>query len=81
VYPVEVAEAIREMFEVSEVTVTGEPDPTWGQAVTATVRWPAKATVPDNAAIRQALRQRLASYKIPTRFRHQRVGQPESVSK
>ncbi len=81
VYPVEVAEAIREMFEVSEVTVTGEPDPKWGQAVTANLRWPAEATVPDNGAIRQALRRRLAPYKVPTRFHHQRVGSPESVSK
>lgn len=67
VYPQEVQEAITALPYVRAALVRGEDDPTWGQAVTAYV-----VAAPDTPGeldprIREALRQRLASYKIPKR--------------
>jgi fatty-acyl-CoA synthase len=80
VCPAEVAEAIREMLAVTEVTVAAEADPKWGEAVTATLTWPAEASVPDDAAIRRTLRERLAPYKVPTHFHHRRIGSGQPAS-
>jgi acyl-CoA synthetase (AMP-forming)/AMP-acid ligase II len=67
VYPQEVHDAITALPYVQAALVRGEDDSTWGQAVTAYVV-PAP-DAPGNLAqvIRAALRQRLASYKIPKR--------------
>jgi acyl-CoA synthetase (AMP-forming)/AMP-acid ligase II len=67
VYPQEVQDAITALPYVRAALVRGEDDPVWGQAVTAYV-----VTAPDapeklDQGIREALRQRLASYKIPKR--------------
>jgi acyl-CoA synthetase (AMP-forming)/AMP-acid ligase II len=67
VYPQEVQDAITALPYVRAALVRGEDDPVWGQAVTAYV-----VTAPDapgelEQGIREALRQRLASYKIPKR--------------
>jgi acyl-CoA synthetase (AMP-forming)/AMP-acid ligase II len=65
VYPREVEEAITALPHVRAALVRGEDDPTWGQAVTAYVV-PAPGAPDDLAhAIRQALKERLAAYKIP----------------
>jgi acyl-CoA synthetase (AMP-forming)/AMP-acid ligase II len=69
VYPREVEEAIAAVPGVRDALVRGEPDPTWGEAVTAYV-------VADEPGIRgrledeisAALRQRLARYKLPKRL-------------
>jgi acyl-CoA synthetase (AMP-forming)/AMP-acid ligase II len=62
VYPDEVQEAILELPSITAVLVTGEPDPTWGQAVTAYVV-STDSTIA--ATLRQQLSNRLAPYKIP----------------
>jgi len=69
VYPREVEEAIAALDGVTEALVRGEPDPVWGQAVTAYVVTPGAAD-PDRltADIRRALERRLAKYKIPKRI-------------
>ena len=69
VYPGQVEEAIASVVGVSAVRVVGEPDPVWGQAVTAYVV-PAE---PDDweglvDRVRAELPTRLAKYKIPKRF-------------
>jgi fatty-acyl-CoA synthase len=69
VYPREVEEAIAAVPGVRGTLVRGEPDPTWGEAVTAYV-------VPDDPTageqlterIRHALEARLARYKLPKRL-------------
>jgi acyl-CoA synthetase (AMP-forming)/AMP-acid ligase II len=67
VYPQEVHDAITALPYVQAALVRGEDDSTWGQAVTAYVV-PAPDAPGDLAqVIRAALRQRLASYKIPKR--------------
>jgi acyl-CoA synthetase (AMP-forming)/AMP-acid ligase II len=64
VYPGEVEEGLTAVEGVREARVAGEPDPTWGQAVTAYV-------VADGdggevrARIAEELPRRLAKYKIP----------------
>jgi acyl-CoA synthetase (AMP-forming)/AMP-acid ligase II len=70
VYPEQVAEAIRGVAGVTETRVVGEPDPVWGQAVTAYV-------VPDDPsrwdelveALHVELPTKLARYKIPKAYR------------
>jgi len=69
VYPGQVAEAIGAVSGVADVQVVGEPDPVWGEAVTAYV-------VPDDPTLWDDLIQRLgaelptklARYKIPKRY-------------
>ena len=66
VYPDEIEEAIRDVPSVRDVLVTGEPDPVWGNAVTAYIV-PTEPR-PDEAlaeTVRDALRARLANYKVP----------------
>ena len=82
VYPREVEEALTALPQVRAALVRGEADPTWGQAVTAYVVPAAAAddavgtgdaaveaeADPELAeAIRAALRNRLAAYKVPKR--------------
>jgi acyl-CoA synthetase (AMP-forming)/AMP-acid ligase II len=70
VYPREVEEAIAAVPGVSRALVRGEPDPTWGQAVTAYV---VPADPADSGRLEDeidaALRRRLARYKLPKRLR------------
>lgn len=69
VYPAEVENALKELAEVMEVTVKGEPNPLLGQVVAATV-WPAPGA--DETALRVRIKQhaatRLEPYKIPARI-------------
>jgi fatty-acyl-CoA synthase len=65
VYPIEVEEVIEAIDGVSEVTVLGVPDPEFGHVLAAFV----VGTV-EPAAILQACRAELASYKVP---RHVKV--------
>lgn len=67
VYPQEVQDAITALPYVRAALVRGEDDPTWGQAVTAYVVAAPDAPGELDPRIRAALRQRLASYKIPKR--------------
>jgi acyl-CoA synthetase (AMP-forming)/AMP-acid ligase II len=68
VYPREVEDALSALPSVEAALVRGEPDPTWGQAVTAYVV--PSAGAPDDLLdeLRRACDRRLARYKIPKRF-------------
>jgi fatty-acyl-CoA synthase len=68
VYPREVEDAIAAVAGVGEVLVRGEPDPVWGQAVTAYVVLAPGAPANLVDALRPTIGRRLASYKIPKRF-------------
>jgi acyl-CoA synthetase (AMP-forming)/AMP-acid ligase II len=68
VYPREVEEAIAAVAGVTGALVRGEPDPAWGQAVTAYIEAVPGAPASLTADIRQALEDRLARYKIPKRI-------------
>ena len=66
VYPAEVETAIAALAGVRDVLVRGEPDPVWGQAVTAYVISDEPPPTPED--LKAQLRQRLAPYKIPKTF-------------
>ena len=68
VYPQEVQDAITALPYVQAALVRGEEDPAWGQAVTAYVVPAPDAPGELTQGIREALRKRLASYKIPKRI-------------
>jgi acyl-CoA synthetase (AMP-forming)/AMP-acid ligase II len=74
VYPQEVEEAIRELPQVLDVTVSGVADERWGEAVLASITWPSGHRPPDDGELRTSLRTRLARYKVPTRFSHHHDG-------
>ncbi|MBC2595596.1 AMP-binding protein [Ruficoccus amylovorans] len=63
--PREVEAAIRAVSPSAEALVVGEPDPDWGQRVTALV-----AGIPDGelAALQVALRERLQAASVPKRW-------------
>jgi acyl-CoA synthetase (AMP-forming)/AMP-acid ligase II len=66
VYPREVEEAIAAVPGVRSTLVRGEPDPTWGEAVTAYVVPEDPASIEQlTVRIRRALEARLARYKLP----------------
>jgi acyl-CoA synthetase (AMP-forming)/AMP-acid ligase II len=68
VYPREVEDAVCAVPGVEAALVRGEPDPRWGQAVTAYIV-PAAAAPEDLLDdVRRACDRRLARYKIPKRF-------------
>jgi acyl-CoA synthetase (AMP-forming)/AMP-acid ligase II len=67
VYPQEVQDAITALPYAQAALVRGEKDPTWGQAVTAYIVPAPGAPEEPGPAIREALKHRLAPYKIPKR--------------
>lgn len=69
VYPAEVESAMLELPEVQEVAVIGIPDPHWGEAGLAVVV-PAPGAPRDGDALRAALRERLAGFKVPREVRY-----------
>jgi len=68
VYPAEIEEAIRDLFPVEAVVVSGEPDPKWGEVVVAKVAWARGVSPPTYERFRAALAERIAKYKIPARL-------------
>ena len=68
VYPQEVQDAITALPYVQAALVRGEDDPAWGQAVTAYIVPTPGAPGELDPVIREALKHRLASYKIPKRI-------------
>jgi fatty-acyl-CoA synthase len=64
IYPAEVESALLELPGVDEAAVIGVPDQTWGEAVLAFVV-PAPGAPADPQALRTALRERLAGFKVP----------------
>ncbi len=68
VYPAEIEAVYAEHPEVSEVAVTGVPDERWGETGEAWVV-PTQGAHPSGDALRAWGRERLATFKVPTRFR------------
>ena len=64
VYPAEVENAIYELKEVAEAAVIGVPDIKWGEVGKAIVVLKQKGSV-DETTVLDALKNRLAKYKIP----------------
>jgi fatty-acyl-CoA synthase len=64
VYPAEVESALLELPGVLEAAVIGIPDETWGEVGLAIVV-PAPGAPEDADAVRAALRERLAGFKVP----------------
>ena len=64
VYPEEIEEELKLLDVVVDANVVGVPDPKWGSAVTAVVELADGAVVSDTE-LREALRGRLSSYKLP----------------
>jgi malonyl-CoA/methylmalonyl-CoA synthetase len=67
VYPVEVETEIDALPDVAESAVIGVPHPDFGEGVTAVVV-PRTGATPDERALRTALEQRLAKFKLPKRI-------------
>jgi malonyl-CoA/methylmalonyl-CoA synthetase len=67
VYPVEVETELDALAGVAESAVIGVPHPDFGEGVTAVVVPRPGATLDENA-LRAALEQRLAKYKLPKRI-------------
>jgi fatty-acyl-CoA synthase len=68
VYPAEVESALLELPGVDEAAVIGVPDDTWGEVGLALVV-PAPGAPADAEAVRAALRERLAGFKVPRHVR------------
>ncbi|HEU5044173.1 MAG TPA: AMP-binding protein [Nocardioidaceae bacterium] len=66
VYPREVEDALMSHDAVAECAVVGAPDPTWVEAVTAFVALKPGQHATDEE-LRDAVRARLAGYKVPKR--------------
>lgn len=67
VYPAEVEAVLREHSAVAEAGVVGLPDPRWGRVPAAAVVLREGADV-SRDELREFCRERLAGYKVPTRF-------------
>ena len=65
VAPAEVVAILTEHPGVREAAVFGEPDPQWGERVTAAVVPADPAAPPNLADLRSAVRERLAYYAAP----------------
>ena len=68
VYPVEIEDVVGGHAAVAEIAVVGEPDPHWGQVVTAVVALRDGHDTPSAAEVKEHCRGRLASYKVPQRI-------------
>ena len=66
VYPAEVESALRDLPGVLEAAVIGVPDEKWGEVGLAFV---VASGTPDEEALRAALRERLAGFKVPRQIR------------
>jgi malonyl-CoA/methylmalonyl-CoA synthetase len=67
VYPAEVEAAIEALPGIVECAVIGVPHPDFGEGVVAVVTARPGNAAPDEAAVRAALRDRLAAFKQPKR--------------
>jgi acyl-CoA synthetase (AMP-forming)/AMP-acid ligase II len=68
VYPIEIETVLADLPVVGDVAVIGLPDEEWGESVCAVISLRPGATRPTDEALRRHCRQRLAAYKVPTRF-------------
>lgn len=65
IFPEEVEEALRTHPAILDAVVAGRPDPRWGERVIGIVSQRDGAARPDDEAVRDYLRERLAGYKLP----------------
>ena len=65
IYPAEVENVLMAHPEIADVAVIGVPDEKWGETVKAVIT-PAAESDPDEAALIEYCRERLAHYKCPT---------------
>lgn len=66
IYGGEVEQALYRHPEILEVSVVGLPDPEWGEVVGAAIVFRERAL--DRETLRRWLKERLAAYKVPTRW-------------
>lgn len=66
VHPREVEDVLRQLSDVEDVAVVGEPSEEWGEVVTAYV---VPTAVPDPDTLVAHARSQLAAYKVPRRIR------------
>ncbi len=67
IYPEEVEEVLKTTSEVADALVVGVPDEKWGSAVVAVVELSSGRQL-DEGALREAVREQLAGYKVPKRI-------------
>jgi fatty-acyl-CoA synthase len=67
IYPREIEEVLFAHPDVAEAAVVGQPDPRWGELVSAFVR-AAPGRIPDEAKLREHCREHLAAYKCPVHW-------------
>lgn len=65
VYPIEVERILDAHPDVADVAIIGTPDDKWGERVHAIIR-PTAGSTPDEQALKDYCRERLAHYKCPT---------------
>src|SRR5262249_10543277 len=65
VYPKEIEEVLDAVPEVAESAVVGMPHPDFGEAGLAVLTLTAGAKTPDDQALRDLLKSKLANYKVP----------------
>ena len=68
VYPAEVEKVLEQHPAIAEVAVVGMPDDRWGEVGKAYFGVRAGAVAPDEDALRDFCRERLAGYKVPKAF-------------
>ena len=66
--PVEIERVLLEQPEVREAKVMGAAHPIWGESVEACLVLRDKGAVLDETAFRNRLKQKLASFKVPSHF-------------
>jgi long-chain acyl-CoA synthetase len=67
IYPAEIEAELHKLPEVADCAVFGVPDDEFGESIHAVVQ-PQPGAAADEAALKAALRQSLAGYKIPRRI-------------
>jgi acyl-CoA synthetase (AMP-forming)/AMP-acid ligase II len=68
VYPIEIETVLADFPGVSDVAVIGLPSEEWGETVCAVIALQADGERPTDDELRRHCRDRLAAYKVPTRF-------------
>lgn len=67
IFPSEIEQCLRQRDDIAEAAVVGRPDPLWG-AVPVAFLVAATPARPSDSLLTEYCRERLAHYKVPTRF-------------
>jgi acyl-CoA synthetase (AMP-forming)/AMP-acid ligase II len=70
VYPIEIETVLADFPGVSDVAVIGLPSEEWGETVCAVIALQADGERPTDDELCRHCRDRLAAYKVPTRFEY-----------